>query len=849
MFYLSVLANFTSSFLPALSTAAFVHNQSNTSAVKLDPLLPIPEPTLCEAKYDDYFGSTIFKFISGKDSLDQAIENSDIPCIIEYAKERNINEKISETGLLPLEIAINTGNPETVKTVLALGADLDQPSSHQNYPCFILALKKNDAIASLILERVNLTAMAKNTNHSYFELLFSTEDPSVISKGLKKFEEKKIQIQDLPGDGTIALMAALSYKNAEAVKFLLDQGVDPHRRVNLPEEGIDATCYQAAMTTNKAIKKLFRRNLKATVVPVAKNPWTKEYEDIIRKIISSSSQVEYQKVTNEFGNVFFDPIIDGVYYPLHSIITKMDWRQVFFTDDEYRIIKHNACDFWLHTNGFITRYIFGSFDLNAFLMGQPQYIGQDQPNELYSKHSKHSKHSKYSKYWLQSAGVAHELHGLRDNPDPDEVVCRGQGVYDRAVRNHHSSFISTSTDMRMCMSFAKGAPIVVFDENQGVDLKVDNYQKEHVLFPTTLTDYQFFSLGGQHFYLANALYSPSNSMSLMPASISEYTRLFTNVFHQITTPSASSYTSRFADIIHKIVTSTTPVNTHLVSNQYGQLYYNIEIDGTTYDMYDIISHMDWDQFRLSDETLAAFAQSKYRLWDEQVYTNFYSRRSSSQIVDNPIKLKDIDSTLKLTQRESVPHVCDDKPCDYDTMYSELTPEEKGLIFQYTSVASKPMNSFFKGSVNEFRENINEHTHRWRLSADTTNTEGFDINDPMQWLVYAARLSHTLNKIKPSTTQGPFCRGQSHMDRHVRLEHPAPISVSKNFKLCNSYIGGQDGDLVTLEEFNGKYISPLSFHPDQDEYLGQPAMLDNYKNIPMEKNHMLSATVKRFRTQT
>lgn len=717
-------------------------------------------------------------------------------------------------GQSPVEQAILANDLTCVKELLK-ETDFYQHSS-QGKPLWSLITQVSTEMADFILDNLSLLKITQypvsDLKATAFECLIPTLDNRISEKLIEKFQREKVKPSQLPFNGARALILAAGCENAVITNYLLSLDIDVNQKVVIPELKVEATPHQVALVSNKTIKKLFRQKRKGTepLIEETKNPWTTEFEKVITLIASENNQVEYVAVTNEFGNTFYNPVINGNLYPMHEIIAKMDWRQVTLDGDKLSTkiadATHNIAKWWWHNiaDSYVTRYILSSFDINAFLMGEDQFLDLT-PSTI-------------TNYWLLSAGVASQLNNKGSAPDENEVVCRGQSQVDRAVRRNHVSFVSTSTEPSVCKRFQKDDPILVFDTNHGIDLKTDNGQFEHVVLPTRIHGYQTFKALGNTYNLAQTEFDNT----------------------QVDAPDESCYlasdkTHEFEFVIQQIVNNTGFITTQPQINPYGQIYYNVVINNVVYDMYDIISHTDWSQIQLSEATLSSLSQSKYRFWDEQTYTNHYTTRSSAQLVHEPIKLFDINRSLNLVNRAEVPVECSGRSCDYSQLYQQLNDVDKALIFQYTSTSSKALNSFLKGNDAEFKGNIAEHQNRWSVSPELNNS-GFDITDPLQWWVYSARFAHALNKIQPSTSTDGFCRGQTHKDRHLRTAHPAPISASTDFNLCHSYVpANNEGELVIMNGFEGKDITALSFHPEQREFVQPPALLVEYKRKQLFQN--------------
>lgn len=549
-----------------------------------------------------------------------------------------------------------------------------------------------------------------------------------------------------------------------------------------------------------------------------KNVYTTQFEDVIVQLVDSKNTITYRESVNDYGNIYFNPVINGVEYPMFDIITQMNWEQVEFTVDQTKEFNKFLYENSWFRESSIYRYTTGaSFTYNAFLKGETYFwidtlynFDLDGPNK--------KSINDVNFFWIQNAVMANDLRQLAIS-EPSSFVCRGQGTYDRLARLHHPSFISTSGWSSTCNKYTKGET-VLFETQSGRDIastsRHGNSISELVHFPKVLNKYSQGAADGHQLLLLDELPStnPSSSSFL-------HTMNLWFGFGQ----SPYDYTRRFQSVIYDIVRGTKQIATQTQMNRYGQMYFDVIIDGEQINMYDLITKMDWSLLSLDDDTLHAFENSLYKKWDMQSYTTGLTWKSSVDIVRKPIQLSEINSKLSLTSRSAlsgkVPKCTDSWGCSYDKLYADLSDVDKGLIFQYTSASSKPLNSFLKGYRDQFEANLPLHTRRW-------HAQELDVKQPLHWWVYSARVANALNKIRP--TRDSFqCRGQTHQDRYVRYDHPASISTSGDLNTCLSYNKGyKEGQLVLVDNPHGKDITGLSFHPDQQEYLSPPAFLRQYK---------------------
>jgi len=250
------------------------------------------------------------------------------------------------------------------------------------------------------------------------------------------------------------------------------------------------------------------------------------------------------------------------------------------------------------------------------------------------------------------------------------------------------------------------------------------------------------------------------------------------------------FTTQFEKIVCQLIDGKNNISTILQMNSVGQLFYNIIINNTEYDMFKIITNMNWEHVRFVVRDLENFKRSYFYLSPEKLMADHFHSQ-------NP-------ETLEL--RAFDPHC--PGGCQYPEKYADLNAFDKKIIFSYTD-SSYIINAFLKGDLRDFNDKANR-------KAKTT--------DPIFWWIYSGFLANALNKIPSETTRHFACRGQSSADRLQRINSITFLSTSSLMSVCQDY-ADKNGEILVFDDIFGKDITALSVLPSQREYLNLPARIE------------------------
>jgi ankyrin repeat protein len=129
-------------------------------------------------------------------------------------------------GETPLMMAARTGDPETVKALLAHGAVIDAREEWRGQTALMWAATENNAAAIQLLVEAGADVKAKSKAGSFTALLFAVRGGHV--NAARALLDAGADVNERMTDGMSALVLALYNAHFELASFLLDRGADPN---------------------------------------------------------------------------------------------------------------------------------------------------------------------------------------------------------------------------------------------------------------------------------------------------------------------------------------------------------------------------------------------------------------------------------------------------------------------------------------------------------------------------------------------------------------------------------------------------------------------------------------------
>ena len=128
-------------------------------------------------------------------------------------------------------MAARTGDPETVKALLAHGAVVDAREGWRGQTALMWAATENNAEAIRLLIEAGADVKAKSTGGRFTAFLFAVRGGHVDAA--RALLDAGADVNERLPDGMSALVLALYNAHYELAAFLLDRGADP----NAAEQG------------------------------------------------------------------------------------------------------------------------------------------------------------------------------------------------------------------------------------------------------------------------------------------------------------------------------------------------------------------------------------------------------------------------------------------------------------------------------------------------------------------------------------------------------------------------------------------------------------------------------------
>ena len=134
-------------------------------------------------------------------------------------------------GETPLMMAARTGDPETLKALLAHGAVVDAREGWRGQTALMWAAVENNAEAIRLLLEAGADVKAKSTAGRFTAFLFAVRGGHLDAS--RALLDAGADVNERLPDGMSALVLALYNAHYELAAFLLDRGADP----NAAEQG------------------------------------------------------------------------------------------------------------------------------------------------------------------------------------------------------------------------------------------------------------------------------------------------------------------------------------------------------------------------------------------------------------------------------------------------------------------------------------------------------------------------------------------------------------------------------------------------------------------------------------